>query len=312
MKKILLIGGAGYIGTELNHSLRQWGYATTIVDLLWFGNFTGQDVIQKDYRDLTVEELAPFDIVVLLAAFSSPAMSVNSGVRATIKENYDNFVGLVSKLHRGQKLIYASTASLYSGLPDNATEDARILDPNNSYDISKKSCDDIMQLFPEIEYYALRLGTVSGTSANFRIDTAINSMTSAALAKGELQVYNGDVRRAFVGMHDLCEAVQRIISSEKDLRGVYNLASFNMTMAEVAEEIGHCVGADIKHVSQKEIENAMGTTLPKTYDFSIDTSKFKETFDFDFCDGLWIITKDISARNRIKNTSKRVEGKDYQ
>ena len=73
MKKVLLAGGAGYIGTMLTEELINRNYDVTVVDLLWFGNYlpTGAALLNKNIMDLTEEDLQGFDVVVFQACLSN-------------------------------------------------------------------------------------------------------------------------------------------------------------------------------------------------------------------------------------------------
>lgn len=336
-KRILILGGCGYLGSaiykqlmsvtdgvyqkplKLGHiqdpnSLVHRNYYIDTVDLEWYSNTVNPFNIKEDYRNLNREFIQGYDVVILLAAFSSPAMSVASDILsqgATQRENYINFQNLVAKLKKGQKFIYASTASLYNGIIEISTEDAPLNAPINVYDETKQACDDLMQQYPDIEYYSLRLGTVSGPSTHTRIDTSINSMTVGALDKHLVTVYNGNVRRAFTDIKDLVRAVQTIVDSTEDKRGIYNFASFNSTMSELASRIADTTKTGLQVSTQEQIEQQLGKKLPKTYDFAIDSSKFRDAFQFEFKGTVESIVEDLGREIDNVYKTKRIEGIKY-
>ena len=73
--KILVAGGCGYVGTQLVKTLKQRNHKVTIVDLEWFGNNTGQKVINKDIFDINANDLSNFDCVIFVAGLSNDPMA---------------------------------------------------------------------------------------------------------------------------------------------------------------------------------------------------------------------------------------------
>ena len=206
-KKILIIGGCGYIGSALRSSM-YFDYHIDTVDLGWFGNVIAPHNIPLDYRNLTPEQLAEYDVIVLLAGHSSVPMSNNSDVQSTFKNNVVNFLELLPKLRKGQKFIYAGSSSVYNGIPDdNVTEEYKLLAPSNIYDLTKQEIDRLIMLYPDIEYYGLRFATVNGFSPNLRTDIMINMMVENVLHNGVINLTNTSIRRPILHMVDLCNAI---------------------------------------------------------------------------------------------------------
>jgi nucleoside-diphosphate-sugar epimerase len=85
-----------------------------------------------------------------------------------------------------------------------------------------------------------------------------------------IQVMNKQISRAMLGIEDLCRAINRCI--EQPVPGIYNLASFNATVGNIAQAVSAKLGVDI---------NDRGATV-NAYDFAIDTALFEQTFDFTF------------------------------
>ena len=116
----------------------------------------------------------------------------------------------------------------------------------------------------------LRFGTVNGWAPNLRVDVMINSMYHSVQNGTGIQVMNRQISRAMLGIEDLCRAVLQCIETPQP--GIYNLASFNSTVGEIAKAVSNKLGVDI-------IDK--GTTA-NAYDFAIDTALFEQTFDFTF------------------------------
>jgi UDP-glucose 4-epimerase len=266
--KVLVTGGRGYVGTVLTAHLAARGCAVASVDLEYFGNFGSAGSRKIDYRDLPADELNSYDAVIHLAGHSSVRMA-NGDPAAALDNNINGFFALLQKLD-GPKLIYASSASVYSGLGgEPASEEHVSFTVANVYDFTKHGGDCLAALYGK-EYYALRFGTVNGVSPNLRTDLIINSMVRSALLKGSVSVFNPQVHRSILVLSDLVRAVETILNGPK-APGIYNLASFSATVGEIAEEIGRILNVPLAYGPNSS-----------TYDFVLDTRKFQRTFDFAF------------------------------
>jgi len=282
MKKILIIGGNGYIGNRLIKDY-QFQYDITNVDLCWYDEPLNL-CHQIDYNDLQETTLQKFDVVILLAGHSSVKMC-NGSATSIFNNNVKNFINLISKLKPHQKFIYASSSSVYGDVGTNTVnEEYNGFVPHNNYDITKYTIDLYAPQF-DVQYYGLRFGTVNGYSPIVRNDVMINAMTYNSLKDKEIRLFVKDIVRPILGISDLSRAIKCIIDTEEDHRGIYNLASFNSTAEEIAYGVNNITKAIIKEQDAKlDI---------KPYNFSIDSSKFKNTFNFEFKETIESITKEI-------------------
>jgi len=269
MKKILILGGAGYIGTRLREVLRERHFVKTN-DICWFNHDETSD--RRDYHRLTKKELAEVEVVIVLAGHSS-VPSCLGALYSPWLNNVTNFTDLLDKLD-DQLVIYASSASVYgnSAPGERHKETNTHFTPVNNYDVTKYALDQqatIANLTGK-RVIGLRFGTVNGYSANLRVDVMINSMYHSVQNDRGIQVSNKHISRAMLGIEDLCRAVERCI--EQPVPGIYNLSSFNATVGEIAEAVSRKLGAEI-------VDN--GNTA-NAYDFALDTGLFEQTFDFKF------------------------------
>ena len=268
MKEVLIVGGTGYIGSALYSYLSE-NFVVHTVDLEWFGNYTNENNLKINYSALSEDFFGHYDVIILLAGNSSVPMCLNN-MADTFKNNLVNFVDLLGKL-KNQKFIYASSSSIYGDTGEvPAPEDWDQFKPKNYYDLTKQEIDYYAEL-SKLEYYGLRFGTVNGPSPNLRVDIMINKMYHIAKTMGRIDLFNSHISRPILGMNDLCRAIEAIIKSDTDNRGVYNLASFNGNVGGIVEGVTKCVETEV-------IDR--GNT--PAYNFSIDTSKFQNTFGFEF------------------------------
>lgn len=282
MKKILLIGSNGYIGNRLIKDY-QSQYNITNIDICWYDNPI-RECHMIDYNKLSKTTLQKFDIIILLAGHSSVRMC-NGSIVSVFNNNVKNFINLISKLKPHQKFIYASSSSVYGDVgTKTVNEEYNGFVPHNNYDITKHTIDLYAPQF-DVQYYGLRFGTVNGYSPIVRNDIMINAMTYDSLINKEIKLFVKDIVRPILGIRDLSRAIKYIIDTDQDYRGIYNLASFNST----AEFIAHGVSDITKSVvKEQNIELSI-----KPYDFSIDSSKFKNVFNFKFKETIESITKEI-------------------
>jgi len=143
MKKILIIGGNGYVGSFLNHTFQK-DFNITNIDLNWFSSQSNP----SDFKDLTKEYLSEFESIILLAGHSSVKMCQDNMI-SSFRNNVQNFVELLGKIDKDQKLIYAGSSSVYGHTKNSiVSEDYNTFVPNNYYDLTKQIIDT----------YALQIG----------------------------------------------------------------------------------------------------------------------------------------------------------
>lgn len=293
---VLIIGGCGYIGSALSSFLNASGFVVRSIDLEWFGNFLPTKNVAMDFRNLGRSFLNEHSAVILLAGHSSVQMCVDVR-RSVFQNNVSNFIELLDKISPDQKLIYASSSSLYAGCFGSADENYSAYIPTNYYDLSKKEID-LYAALSNAEYYGLRFGTVNGPSLNFRTDLMINKMYLNAKATGKISIYNKEVRRPILGIRDLCRGILAILTANRT-PGIYNMASFNCSVGEIAERVGALTGAAIEDKGSSP-----------TYDFHIDTTRFQKTFDFEFMDTVESIVSSIDDKiDQCHQTSRSIAKK---
>lgn len=281
---ILIIGGCGYIGSEVYNHLQKRGYAVDTVDLELYGNTINTANERKHYRDLTKDELSKYDAIIHLAAHSSVQVAVEDP-RGAFQNNLIDFYDLLDKVG-DTRLIYASSSSVYTGTGGERTsEESKQFNVENMYDLTKYAADQFAAISGK-NYYALRFGTVNGSSANLRLDLMINRMVWTALQEGKIKVNNPQCYRPLLGIKDLCRAIEAILTGNGK-PGVYNVASFNSTVLDIAQAVGRIMDVPIEQLPDSP-----------TYDFSMDTGKFERTFGFTFTDTIDSIVEDLLQQHR--------------
>jgi nucleoside-diphosphate-sugar epimerase len=240
--KILIAGGAGYIGSALVPKLLARGYEVDVVDLLWFGNHlpAGVRVIQKDILDLQDADVRGYDQVVFLAGLSNdPMADFSPSQNFVYNAACPAYLAYRAKLAGVRRYIYASSCSVYGYAVDKLYDEDSPAVSAYPYGISKLQGEfAALQLRDEsFSVIALRKGTVSGYSPRMRFDLVVNTMFKTALTKGTIVVNNPGIWRPILSIQDAANAYARAIEAGAGVSGVFNIASGNYTLGELADAV---------------------------------------------------------------------------
>lgn len=292
--KILIIGGCGYIGSHLYDVLGKKHQVTT-VDCERSGNFSNPENIKIDFSKLTKKFINQHDVIIFLAGNSSVPQCQD--IIDTFDKNVVQFFNLVKKI-KNKKFIYASSSCVYLSSSNSLKTEKDLLKPNDGLTLSKTVIDHLMDLV-DLEFYGLRFGSVNGWSKNTRPDLMINAMTFSAIKNRKVSVYKGESYRPILAMNDLGRAVEAIIESNEDRRGIYNLASFNVNILSVAEAVS-------KHFNCQLINPDLSLSRKGgDYDFSMSSEKFCNTFNFEFKETIETVIDSLVKNPHNENWSKR-------
>jgi len=281
MKKILLIGGNGYLGCRIYEYLLNKKYDVTNLDLGWFG-IVYPETIQKDYRDLTKEELSKYTHIILLAGHSSVSMC-GGELTSCFNNNVFNFTNLLDKIDDNQTLIYSSTLAVYGNNPKLVTEEDPIKKALNVYDYTKIARENIANFYPNKKLIGLRFGSVSGFSPNFRNENLLNALTLSSINQQPLTISNGDAYRSVLGLNDLCCAIDKIIEVDIIKNKIYNLTS-------VSDKIIN-FGYEVKRLTNSEL--IVNDSFKTDYSFNCSAELFEKDYNFKFGDTIESIYNDI-------------------
>ena len=259
--KILIAGGAGYVGNVLIPKLLDRGYKVDVVDLFWFGNNLPRQVgvLNKDIFQLSVEDLEPYDQVIFLAGLSNDPMAEFSPSKNFIfNAAAPAYLAYTAKNAKVKRYVYASSCSVYGYTEDELFDETRPVSSNYPYGISKLQGEQAaMQLADEnFSVIALRKGTISGYSPRMRFDLIINTMFRNAVREHIITVNNPSIWRPILSIEDAATAYIRAVEANEKLSGIFNVASGNYTVGEVADmvrsevesRLGTPVNLNIKHI----------------------------------------------------------------
>lgn len=252
--KILIGGGAGYIGTALVPELIKDGYNVEVIDLLWFGNYLPKKVkvIEKDLLDLTVKDFKGVDVFIFLAGLSTDSMAEHSPSKNFIMNGaLPAYLAYLAKVAGVKRFIYASSSSIYGNTKGKFFTEADSTVSKYPYAISKLQGENgVMNLADEnFSVISLRQGTVSGYSPRMRMDLVVNAMFKTAMLENKIVVNNPKIWRPLYGMQDCIMAYCKVLDLPFSISGVFNVASQNYQVGEIGEKVKN----KIKSLTNKEI-----------------------------------------------------------
>lgn len=296
VKKILIVGGAGYLGSMLSKLLLKKGYYVRVLDNLTYGDIGIKHVFSSErfefmYGDIRnikdiVKAVKGVDAVIHLAAIvGDPASALNP--EETIESNYlaTKTLADVCKYAQINRFIFASTASVY-GASDGKTEltEKSKLNPVSLYaDMKLKSEQAIMEITEgNFKPTIFRMGTLFGESQRMRFDLVVNILSIKGIYEGTYNVFGGEQYRAFCHVQDAAESYIRCLELPLDKVGnqTFNIVSQNSTIFDVSKTITEYIDAkpiidenntDNRNyaVSNKKFVNTFKWTPNKLIDYGI-------------------------------------------
>src|ERR1700726_1934616 len=240
--KILCAGGAGYIGNVLIPKLLDRGYKVDVVDLFWFGNHLPRQVgiLSSDLFHLSVEDLEPYQQVIFLAGLSNDPMAEYSPSKNFIfNAAAPAYLAYIAKRAKVKRYIYASSCSVYGYTENELYDETRPVSSSYPDGISKLQGEQAaLQLQNEqFSVICLGKGTISGYSPRMRLCLIVNTMFKTALRDGVITVNNPSIWRPILSIEDAATAYIRAVEANAKISGVFNLASGNYTVGEVADVV---------------------------------------------------------------------------
>jgi nucleoside-diphosphate-sugar epimerase len=246
MKKVLITGGAGYLGSTLSEHLLCNDYQVTIIDNLMYKQlslfhlfkydkfkFIKDDIRNTDLLKRLVEES---DIIIPLAAIvGMPSCKIYPELAVAV--NFEQVKNIVDILRDDQQLIIPNTNSQYGSSDIIITEESPF-NPLSLY--AKTKCDAEDYVLKNSNGVILRLATVFGVSPRMRQDLLVNDFVYRAITDGYLVLFEGHFKRNYIHIQDIAFTFQFMIENYNLVKGqVYNvgLSSANLSKLELAQKI---------------------------------------------------------------------------
>ena len=271
-KKILVVGGAGYIGGLTTDTLLRNGHDVTIYDNLLYENRYLKNIkfINGDVRDTVklAKVSAHFDVIVLMAALvGDPACCVDQELTEEI--NYTAIKNACNLIPKDKHIVFMSTCSVY-GAQDGMLDEGSNTNPLSSYASTKlKSEKHVLKRGGTI----FRLGTVFGlgdTYSRLRMDLVVNVLTMRALKYGKITINGGEQWRPIISVIDIAEYVTE--ACEKEYEGIFVLSKENVVIKDLGIRVS-------KLIPNTEI-NYTEISFQDARNYRVDNKKSLSTFTY--------------------------------
>jgi len=269
IKNILLVGGAGYIGSVLVKNLLKENYNVRVLDSLMFGyqplrkflNTPNFEFIKGDFRNVeyVVKTVKDMDAVIHLGAIvGDPACELDEDLSMEINTVATMLIRQVCKGYGIKKFLYASTCSVY-GASDEIINEKSGLNPISLYSRSKIEAEKaiLLQVDSSFAPTIMRISTAFGLSYRPRFDLVVNLLTAKAIKEGKITIFNGFQWRPFIHVEDISKAILLFLDAPIAATGgeIFNVGSNNMNyrIYDLAKKINKVIPhAKIEHINNKE------------------------------------------------------------
>jgi nucleoside-diphosphate-sugar epimerase len=284
--RVLVTGGAGYIGNYVVEEVLENGHDVRVLDSFLFGDGALEPF--KDHGSLEIREgdirhiedlsyaMEGCDAVIHMAGIvGDPACGVNEQATQAVNVEATKSLVEVCKLHDIQRLVFASTCSVYGASELMELNEGSYLNPLSLYAESKIDSEEIIlhethDMFSdnEISPTILRLGTIFGWSRRMRFDLVVNLLTAKAVLEDDIPVYGGEQYRPLVHAQDAARAFASVLEAdeEKVNHQIFNVGDndLNYQIKDVGRIVEENVeGAEVRFVEHKEDDRTYRVSFDK-------------------------------------------------
>jgi nucleoside-diphosphate-sugar epimerase len=278
--KILVAGGAGFIGSVLVPMLHEYGYEVDVADLLWFGNHLPKDikVSKRELFSLDKKDLEGYDQLIFLAGLSNDPMAEFDPAMNFIQNGaLPSYLAYRAKQAGVRRFIYASSCSIYGYTVNELYTEESPVSCAYPYGISKFSGEHgvLQQQDASFSAIALRQGTVNGHSPRMRFDLIVNAMFKSAMTDGRIIVNNPSIWRPLLDVRDTASAFVRAVQADLSISGAFNVAYDNFTVGQVADLVKDVVERRTSKKITVEIRN-----MKDFRNYKVDCTKARTRLGF--------------------------------
>ena len=281
INRVLITGGAGYVGSALVPKLLKKNYKVNVIDLMIYGETLPKDpnlkIFKGDIRNIEYvkKALLDCDAVIHLACISNdPSFELDKKLGKEI--NLDAFRPLVEESVRAgvSRFVYASSSSVYGLKKEKNVDENMSLEPLTDYSKFKADCEKILMEFQSDNFTTttIRPATVCGYSPRQRLDLVVNILTNLAYNNRKITIFGGSQMRPNIHIDDMSDLYVFLLGLPKyKVAGkIYNAGYENNTILELT--VKNVVGDDVELISSRTDDNRS---------YHISSKKIKSELNFE-------------------------------
>jgi nucleoside-diphosphate-sugar epimerase len=293
---VLVVGGAGYIGSMVTAKLLAHGCKVRLLDNLLYGEQALEPLLAnpnlefihgdcRNIQDVVRAMNNVKDVIHLAAIVGDPACAEDDKNAFQINYAATRMMLEIAKGHGVERFIFASSCSVYGAAAIVMDEKSETI-PISLYAETKLQSEKALLDARSRSFHPtiLRFATVFGLAPRPRFDLVVNLLTAKAIQEGVITIYNGDQWRPFIHVNDVAEAVVKTYGApiESVSGEIFNVGDdrLNFTLTEVADKIRalipntrveHIENADRRdyHVSFRKIRDCLGFTAARSVEDGI-------------------------------------------
>jgi len=285
--KILVTGGAGYIGVVLCERLLEAGHQVRVLDRLYWGRaplahlLDRIELVHEDVRAIDPQVLDGIDGVAHLAGLSNdPTAEYNTSANWEMNADATAHLAVACKARGIARFTFWTSASIYDGLGEGPFDENAPVNPRGAYSLSKFAAEQSLRSIAGAGFspVILRQGTVYGFSPRMRLDLVVNTFIKDAVLRGTLFLHGGGwMWRPLVDVKDVAEAHVRCLEADPALVGgqIFNVVHDNFQIRQLAMLVAGSLSLQDKAV---RLEDAPVPKINRNY--RCTNRKLTETLGF--------------------------------
>ena len=261
MRKVLVTGGAGYVGARLVPELLGAGYAVSVLDTCWYGADVLDSVAEHPDFELVVGDIRDRDAVArsltgvtdvlhLACISNDPSYDLDPDLGRSINRHAFEPLVRMAKDAGASRFIYASSSSVYGVKEEEQVTEDLPLEPLTDYSRYKAECEDVLMGARQDGFAVtvIRPATVCGASPRQRMDLTVNILTNHAVNTGVIRVFGGDQFRPNLHIRDMCRVYLELLAqpTERIDGEVFNVGTDNMTVRAIADLVQEIVAKPVE------------------------------------------------------------------
>ena len=317
-RRVLVTGAAGYIGSVLVPRLLTRGYRVRVLDALWWGEEPLAairdriELFEGDVQDAPAGALDGVDGVIHLAGLSNdPTAEYDPEANWQVNALATEALGQACAERSIERFVFASSCSLYDGLPPGMHAETAPIEPAGAYATSKSYAENALAGLADAGLCPvfLRNGTVYGHSPRMRYDLVVNTFVKDALLEGRLQLHGGGwMWRPLVDIRDAADAMILALEAPAGLcRGeVFNVLHANYQIRELAMLVAGSVQLLGRSVTLEE-----SPMPPRTRDYECSNAKLSTRLGFSPSHSVVDAVSDLLARIDFTNLESLTDPRYY-